>query len=49
MKPIYAAVDIKDAFGSGFASGKPFDQLGSIVSVIVQNAFVLAGIIAFVC
>ncbi len=48
MKPIYAAVDIKDAFGSGFASGKPFDQLGSIVSVIVQNAFVLAGIIAFV-
>lgn len=48
MKQIFAAVDIKDAFGQGFANNKPFDNLGDIVSVIAQNAFVLAGIIAFV-
>jgi hypothetical protein len=38
------AVDIKEVF----TPAKNFDTIGSLVSVIVQNAFVLAGIIAFV-
>jgi hypothetical protein len=38
------AVDIK----SIFAPANTFNDFGSIVSVIVKNAFVLAGIISFV-
>jgi hypothetical protein len=39
-----AQVNIKDAF----APAKNFSTIGDLVTVIVQNAFVLAGIIAFV-
>lgn len=38
------AVDIKQVF----APAATFNSFGSIVSVIVKNAFVLAGIISFV-
>ncbi len=38
-------VDIGKAFA---ANGPHFDTIGSLVSVIVQNAFMLAGVIAFV-
>jgi hypothetical protein len=35
--------------GSAFAlNGSRFDSIGSLVSVIVQNAFMVAGVIAFV-
>ena len=39
-----ALVKIDDAF----APAKNFSKIGDLVSVIVQNAFVLAGVIAFV-
>lgn len=38
-------VDIGKAFAT---NGPHFDTIGGLVSVIVQNAFMLAGIIAFV-
>lgn len=38
-------VDIGKAFAP---NGLPFDTIGSLISVIVQNAFMLAGVIAFV-
>jgi len=45
MKQVFAqGVDI----GTAFAPAAKFDTIGSLVSVIVQNAFVLAGVIAFV-
>ena len=40
------AVDIGDP--TVFAPAKTFNDFGSIVSVIVKNAFVFAGIISFV-
>ena len=43
MKQVFAAVDI----GKDFTSITKFDTLGSIVEVIVKNAFVLAGVITF--
>ena len=45
MTQVFAqGVDI----GSSFAPAKSFDTIGSLISVVVQNAFVIAGIIAFV-
>ena len=44
MERVYAAVDI----GSEFRPITKFTDVGSLVSVIVPNAFVLAGIIVFV-
>lgn len=44
MERVFAQVNIEDAF----APAKNFDTIGSLVSVVAQNAFVLAGIIAFV-
>lgn len=43
MQQIYA-VDI----ASVFAPAKTFDNFGAIVSVVVKNAFVLAGVISFI-
>lgn len=42
MERVYA-VDIK----SLFSPANNFDTIGSLVSVIIQNAFVIAGVIAF--
>lgn len=44
MEPVLAQVDI----GQAFEPAKDFSQLGTLVTVIVRNAFVFAGIIAFV-
>jgi len=48
MERVFAQtpVDIGAAFTA--ASGPHFDSIGSLVSVIVQNAFMAAGIIFFV-
>lgn len=42
MRQVYA-VDIS----SIFTPANNFDTIGSLVSVIIQNAFVIAGVIAF--
>ena len=44
MDQVYAQVSIK----SVFAPATTFDTFGSIVSVVVKNAFVLAGVISFI-
>lgn len=44
MERVFAAVDIE----SVFSPAKTFNQIGPLVSVIAQNAFVIAGVIAFV-
>ena len=44
MGKVLALVNINDVF----TPAKNFNTIGSLVSVITQNAFVLAGIIAFV-
>ena len=44
MQQVYAQVNIANTF----EPAKNFDTLGKLVSVIVQNAFVIAGVIAFV-
>ncbi len=44
MERVFAQVNIKDAF----PPAKNFDTIGALVSVVAQNAFVLAGVIAFV-
>ncbi len=44
MKQVFAQVDI----GTYFQPAQHFTTLGSLVSVIMPNAFILAGIIAFV-
>jgi len=47
MTPVFAqGVDIGSAFTS--AQGSNFTTMGGLVSVVVQNAFVIAGVIAFV-
>lgn len=46
MNQVFAQVSLSDP--SVYAPAKNFSTLGSLVSVIVQNAFVFAGIIAFV-
>lgn len=43
MEQVYAQVPISDIF----APAKNFSSLGPLVTVIISNAFVLAGIIAF--
>lgn len=43
MERVYAQVDI----GNTFPSITKFDSIGGIVSVIIPNAFMIAGIIAF--
>jgi hypothetical protein len=43
MERVFAQVDISTVF----APAKNFSSLGDLVSVIVPNAFVLAGIITF--
>lgn len=43
MEHVYAAVDI----GQQFPSITKFDTIGSLVSVIIPNAFMIAGVIAF--
>jgi hypothetical protein len=47
MEQVFAQtpVDIGTAFS---ANGPNFTSIGSLVSVVVQNAFMLAGVIAFV-
>lgn len=42
MQHVYA-VDIKQIF----TPANNFDTIGSLVSVVIQNAFVIAGVIAF--
>lgn len=42
MQQVYA-VDIRQIF----TPASNFDTIGSLVSVIIQNAFVIAGVIAF--
>lgn len=44
MEHVLADVDI----GNSFAPAQTFDTIGSLVSVVGQNAFVIAGVIAFV-
>jgi hypothetical protein len=44
MEQVFAQVDIK----SVFAPAGTFTNFGSIVSVVVKNSFVLAGIISFI-
>lgn len=44
MEQVFAQVKISDVF----APATKFPSLGSLVTVIISNAFVLAGIIAFV-
>lgn len=44
MEKVYAVVDI----GKSFAPASTFDTYGDLVSIVVKNAFVLAGIISFV-
>lgn len=44
MERVLAQVEI----GSSFAPAQNFTTIGSLVSVVSQNAFVIAGIIAFV-
>jgi len=44
MSPVFAEVPISSAF----QPAQSFDTIGSFVSVIVKNAFMLAGVIAFV-
>lgn len=44
MQKVQAAVVIKDIF----PPAKSFSTLGDLVTVIVKNAFVLAGVITFV-
>lgn len=44
MNNVYAAVNIGEKFGPA----KTFDTYGSLVTVIVKNAFVLAGVVAFI-
>lgn len=44
MEKILAQVDIKDVF----APAKSFNTFGDLVNVIIRNAFVFAGVIAFV-
>jgi len=44
MERVYAdSVVIKDIFGPA----KAFDTFGALVTIIVKNAFVIAGVIAF--
>ncbi|MEK7065644.1 MAG: hypothetical protein AAB961_01505 [Patescibacteria group bacterium] len=43
MERVYAAVDIQSVFGPANA----FGTFGELVTVIVKNAFVIAGVIAF--
>jgi len=44
MDRVFAAIDIE----TEFAPAKNFSDVGSLVSVIVKNAFMLAGVIALV-
>jgi len=44
MQQVFAVVDIKTAF----LPAATFDSFGDIVTVVVKNAFVLAGIICFI-
>ena len=44
MQPVFAQVDI----GQTFQPAQHFSTLGDLVSVVIPNAFVLAGIIAFI-
>lgn len=44
MKPVFAQV----AISSVFQPAQSFDTFGSLISVIVKNAFMVAGVIAFV-
>ena len=44
MERVFAAIDIEQTF----SPARNFKDIGSLVSVIVPNAFTLAGIIAFV-
>ncbi len=43
MPQVYAAVDIRSYFGPARA----FSTFGEVVTVIVKNAFVVAGVISF--
>lgn len=43
MERVYAQVQIDQAFGPA----QHFDTIGSLVSVVAQNAFVVAGVVAF--
>ncbi len=44
MERVYAQVSIKEVF----PPAENFSQIGPLVSVIVKNGFMLAGVIAFV-
>ncbi len=44
MQRVFAKVDIQEVF----EPAQSFDTLGGLVSVVVKNAFMLAGVIAFV-
>ena len=44
MQPVFAAVNLK----STFPEITRFDTVGSIVSVVVSNAFVIAGVVFFI-
>jgi hypothetical protein len=44
MERVFAQVDIKTVF----APASTFSDFGSVVSIIVRNAFVLAGVISLV-
>ena len=47
MEQVFAQTPVD--IGSAFATNGPrFDSIGGLVSVIVQNAFMLAGVLAFV-
>jgi hypothetical protein len=46
MEKVFAQTPVD--IGTAFAPAKSFNTIGSLVSVIVKNAFMLAGVIAFV-
>jgi hypothetical protein len=48
MEQVYAQVTTPIEIGTAFTPASKFPDFGSLVSVIVQNAFMLAGILAFV-
>ena len=48
MEQVFAQNPTPVEIESVFAPAKSFSTIGSLVSVIVQNAFMLAGILAFV-
>jgi len=49
MNQVFAATSLPPVdIGTAFAPATKFTTIGSLVSVIVQNAFMLAGVLAFV-